>query len=281
MTLEQLIKEALEEDIGSGDITSNEFVPDNVSGTGVIVAKEKCIVCGTEVAKMVFQYFDNKLKVEIVIGDGKETNKGDVVMRVSGNARSILACERTALNFLAHLSGIATTTAHLVKKIGKKGTILLDTRKTTPLLRQLEKYAVVVGGGKNHRFGLYDQILIKDNHIFLGGGIKEILRKIDALKDKNKDIFIELEVSKLRELKAALKHDINRIMLDNFTPSMVKRAIELRRKLGRTDIEFELSGGINEKNIKHFVSLDVEYISSGSITHSAKAKDFSLEFQPL
>jgi nicotinate-nucleotide pyrophosphorylase (carboxylating) len=279
MTLKEIIREALREDIGSGDITSNLFVPPDVHARAFIVAKQSGVLSGASVAKQVFKQADSSLEVIVLVEDGRRIKKGEKIISISGRARSILMAERTALNFLSRMSGIATLTAKMVKSLEGRKTFLLDTRKTTPLLRALEKKAVRDGGGKNHRAGLYDKILIKDNHILAAGGIDNILKRIDEIRQKDEKIFIEIEVSNISQFKKAIKHKVDCIMLDNFSPAMVRKAVSLKEKMGQNSVKIELSGGINEQNIVKFASPGVDFISSGALTHSAPALDFSLELR--
>ena len=224
--IQELIKIALEEDLGTGDITSNLIIPEMKTGQGVIIAKEKGVMAGLEVAKSVFKQVDPKLVFKPFVQDGAEVKKEDKVALIQGKVKSILAAERTALNFLARLSGIATLTKDFVKKTKGTKVKLLDTRKTTPGLRLLEKYAVKIGGGENHRIGLYDMILIKDNHITSAGGISSALKKV--LMDK-KGFKIEIETKNLKEVKESLNFKVDRIMLDNFKLKDLKKAVKLIR----------------------------------------------------
>ncbi|MCX7770486.1 MAG: carboxylating nicotinate-nucleotide diphosphorylase [Proteobacteria bacterium] len=270
--LEEIVKRALDEDIGFGDITS-EIIDKNLDGSAYFLAKEDFVLCGVVVAKLVFQLYDSDLKVSFDCKDGEKIKKGQRVGTVIGRLRSILTCERVALNFLQRLSGISTFTSQIVEKVSKKGIIVLDTRKTTPLLRVLEKYAVRVGGGQNHRINLSDGILIKDNHIRACGGITKAVKQ--AKKVNRPLIKIGVEVKNINELREALDLEVDHILLDNMTPEMIKEAIKINS--GRTTLE--ISGGINLDNISEYAIEGIDYISLGSLTHSAKAVDISLEIE--
>jgi nicotinate-nucleotide pyrophosphorylase (carboxylating) len=272
--IQELIKIALEEDLGTGDITSNLIIPEEQKGQGVIIAKEKGLIAGIEVAKSVFKQIDPKLVFKPFVQDGAKVKKEDKVALIQGKVKSILAAERTALNFLARLSGIATLTKDFVKKTKGTKVKLLDTRKTTPGLRLLEKYAVKIGGGENHRIGLYDMILIKDNHITSAGGISSALKKV--LMDK-KGFKIEVETKNLKEVKESLNFKVNRIMLDNFKLKDLKKAVLLIRSKDKK-VEIEASGRVNLENVRKIALSGVDYISVGALTHSVKPLDLSLDF---
>lgn len=261
----KLVKEALKEDIGKGDITTRYLGIGNKIVHGKIIAKEKGIIAGIPIAKLAFKIVDPKVKFTQKYQDGQFISKGKVVAQLKGKACSILSAERTALNFLQHLSGIATLTAKFAKVF--RG--IYDTRKTIPLLRAFEKYAVRIGGGKNHRFGLDSAILIKDNHIRIAGSIKNPIANIR----KKINAPIEVEVKNFKELKEALESKADIIMLDNMNLGMIKKAV----KMIKNKAVIEVSGGVNLKNIKKLAKLGVDRISVGAITHSAKALDFSLE----
>jgi len=272
--IQELIKIALEEDLGTGDITSNLIIPEEQKGQGVIIAKEKGLIAGIEVAKSVFKQIDPKLVFKPFVQDGAKVKKEDKVALIQGKVKSILAAERTALNFLARLSGIATLTKDFVKKTKGTKVKLLDTRKTTPGLRLLEKYAVKIGGGENHRIGLYDMILVKDNHITSAGGISSALKKV--LMDK-KGFKIEVETKNLKEVKESLNFKVNRIMLDNFKLKDLKKAVLLIRSKDKK-VEIEASGRVNLENVRKIALSGVDYISVGALTHSVKPLDLSLDF---
>lgn len=269
-----IINMALAEDIGDGDHSTLACIPTAATGTAKMVAKDNGILCGTEIGKRVFQIVDSTLNVSILKHDGEHVSKGDIVMTVEGHSGSILTAERTALNFMQRLSGIATQTNALVKLIEGTGTKLLDTRKTTPNMRLLEKYAVACGGGTNHRIGLYDMIMLKDNHIDFAGGIEAAIDRTRAyLKEKGKDLKIEIEVRNLDELQQVLDHGgVDRIMLDNFDTDTLREAV---RRIGHR-FETEASGGITEQTIRSYAETGVDFISVGALTHHIKSLDLSL-----
>lgn len=235
-------------------------------------------MCGIEVAKIVFEEVDPRINFEIKMKDGEEFNPGMTIATIIGPAAGCLKAERTALNFLQKLSGIATLSRKFVKLIGDKIKIL-DTRKTTPGLRVLEKYAVRTGGGYNHRFGLYDMVLIKDNHIEIAGGITNAVNAVRA-NCKKKNLFIEVEVKTMEELKEAVALKVNRVMLDNMSIEQIEKAIDIVRSADKK-IEIEVSGGVNLDNVTNFKELDIDYISIGALTHSAPAIDIALKIKPL
>lgn len=270
--LEDIVKRALDEDIGFGDLTS-EIVDESLEGTAYFLAKEDFILCGVDVAKLVFQIYDDNLKVSFDCDDGESVKTGQRVGTVSGKLKSILTCERVALNFLQRLSGISTFTARVIDRIKNSSVSLLDTRKTTPLLRMLEKYAVRIGGGINHRLNLNDGILIKDNHIKACGGITKAVKQ--AKKIMRPLILIGVEVKTLEELKEALEVGAEHILLDNMSPEMIKEAV----KINNSKATLEVSGGINIENISSYVIDGISYISLGSLTYSARAVDISLEIE--
>ena len=274
MNIEDIINNALIEDVGEGDHTTLSTVPAHAVKHARMIAKQTGIVCGTEIAAKVFKTLDPDLTVEILRRDGESVVSGDVILRVSGSAQAILTGERTALNFIQRMSGIATKTHSLTKKVEGTKVKLLDTRKTTPLLRELEKYAVRCGGGDNHRFGLFDMILIKDNHVDFAGGIEAaILSANDYLATHDKQLQIEIEVRDFDELREALQTgNIHRIMLDNFTPEQIRTALTMID--GKYPVE--ASGGITEENIRQYAETDVDYISVGALTHHVKSLDISL-----
>lgn len=270
--IQKVVKTALKEDLGKGDITSELIIPEKRKGMGFIIAKEKGIIAGLEVAKSVFKQVDPGLVFKPLVSDGDKVRPGQKVALIQGKVKSILAGERTALNFLQRLSGIATLTGEFVRRIRGTRAKILDTRKTTPGLRLLEKYAVKKGGGKNHRQGLYDMILIKDNHIEAAGSIPLAIRK--ALRNK-KGLKIEVETRNFEEVKEALNFKIDRIMLDNFKPEDLKKAVKLIRSKNKK-VEIEASGRVNLKNVRKIALSGVDFISVGALTHSAKALDLSL-----
>lgn len=265
---------ALNEDIKEGDYSSLCCIDSSQTSRAELIAKQEGIICGIEIAKRVFELLDPKIEFTGFKEDGDKVEKGDRIFTVKGNAIGILSSERTALNYLQRLSGISSTTNIYVKAIEGTNTKLLDTRKTTPGLRLFEKYAVKIGGGYNHRMGLFDMIMLKDNHIDFAGGIENaITRANDYIRDNNLDIRIEIEVRNFNELKEVLSIGrVNRIMLDNFTPSDLKKAIEIID--GR--YETESSGGITLETIKDYAISGVDYISIGALTHNIKSLDLSL-----
>ncbi len=276
-SVKAIIKIALEEDIGKGDITTNSTIKKTAKAKALIRIKEQGVLCGIEVAEQVFKEHDKKIKFTKTKNDGDILEKGDIVAKVEGNARSILSCERIALNFLQRLSGVATTTKQYTEILKQYKTKLLDTRKTIPCYRLLEKYAVKTGGGVNHRIGLYDMYLIKDNHIKSCGSIGKAITK--AIKDKKiKKTKIEVETKNIDEVKEALMHDIDVIMLDNMSFDEIEIAVSLIKK-ANNKIKTEASGGININNIEEFAKIGVNFVSIGTaLTLSSKAIDFSLDF---
>lgn len=272
--LEELIAMALREDVGDGDHSTLACIPSTAIGKAKMVAKKPGILCGAEVGKKVFELVDPSLKVELLKNDGDALEVGDIVMRVSGPSGSILTAERTALNFMQRLSGIATQTNKMVRMLDGLHTRLLDTRKTTPNMRLLEKYAVKCGGGTNHRIGLYDMVMLKDNHVDFAGGIEQAIdRTHEYLKAKGKDLRIEIEVRNLDELERVMQHGgVDRIMLDNFDVPTLKQAVA--RIGGR--YETEASGGITEETLRSYAESNVDFISVGALTHHIKSLDLSL-----
>lgn len=275
MTIDEIIKQALIEDIREGDHSSLSTIPSTAKGKAQLLVKEEGVIAGIDIAKQVFFNVDPQLIFTQNIKDGDKVKLGDVVFEVEGSSISILSAERLALNFMQRMSGIATTTAIYVDKIGNSGTKLLDTRKTTPVLRELEKMAVKLGGGENHRMGLYDMIMIKDNHIDFAGGIEQAINACKAyLKTNNLDLKIEIEVRDFVELNQVLeKGSIHRIMLDNFSVENMRKAVDLIG--GR--YETEASGGITLETIGGYASTGVDYISVGALTHHIKSLDLSLK----
>ena len=268
------ISAALREDIGQGDITTDFFVPETLHATGRIIVRENAIVAGTGAAAEVFRRVDPSIDIQVVRRDGDEGVAGDLIIEVRGLARSILKAERVALNFLQRLCGIATFTRQFVDAAGNHSAKILDTRKTTPGLRVLEKAAVVAGGGVNHRFGLYDMVLVKDNHLATLGGLSSFAARIHQLRKDRPNIRIEVEADDLEQARAFIEVDgIDVILLDNMTPAQMREAIALRK--GK--IQFEASGGITLKNVKRIAATGVDYISIGGITNAARAIDLALE----
>lgn len=273
--LKDFLKRVLKEDIGDGDHTSLATIPEDAIGKAQLLVKENGVAAGVDVAVEIFKLYDKNLKVEVLIKDGTPIKKGDKILIVEGSSRSILTIERTVLNIMQRMSGIATKTRTLADTIKPTKAKLLDTRKTTPNMRFLEKQAVLIGGGFNHRFGLYDMMMIKDNHIDFAGGIPQAIDKAKAYLKKNKlNLKIEIEVRDLNELDQVLLHGgVNRIMLDNFTPANIEKAVN---KI-KGQYETEASGGINESNILEYALTGVDYISVGTLTHSVKSLDLSLK----
>ncbi len=274
MTIDKIIELALAEDLGDGDHTSLATIPADTKGEAVLVAKEHGILAGVSVAEKVFKKLDAKVKFDFLKVDGQFIQPGDVVFTVSGNARSLLSAERTALNFIQRMSGIATFTNKVVQKLNGLNTKVLDTRKTTPCNRIIEKLAVKTGGGYNHRFGLFDMIMIKDNHIDFSGSIQNAIRAAKSyLADSSKDLKIEIEVRNFNELdEVLLEGGVDRIMLDNFKPVDLRLAVQVIN--GR--YETEASGGINLDNIREYAETGVGFISVGALTHQIKSLDLSL-----
>ena len=272
--LDELILSALREDIGDGDHSTLACIPHQYKGKAKMVAKADGIICGIEVGKRVFELVDSETKITPLMKDGDRIKKGDLIMTVEGSSASILTAERTALNFMQRLSGIASQTNYMVGMLEGLHTRLLDTRKTTPNMRLLEKYAVKTGGGTNHRIGLYDMIMLKDNHIDFAGGIPQAIERTHQyLKEKGKDLKIEIEVRNMDELEEVLKiGGVHRIMLDNFGPEMLKTAVE--RIAGK--YETEASGGITQETLRKYAETGVDFISVGALTHHIKSLDISL-----
>ncbi len=268
------ILSALREDVGEGDHSSLACIPEGTQNKAKMIAKEDCVICGMEVAELVFELVDSSLRFTPLAKDGQRVAKGDVIFRVEGSAVAILTAERTVLNYMQRLSGIATTTASYTDLVRGTSARLLDTRKTTPSMRLLEKYAVKTGGGTNHRMGLYDMVMLKDNHIDFAGGIEQAIdRTREYLSKKGLDIKIEIEVRDFSELERVLsKGGVDRIMLDNFTPEDTRRAVELIAHR----YEVESSGGITAQNIAAYAQSGVDFISVGALTHQIRSVDLSL-----
>ena len=275
MNINDLIKAALAEDIGDGDHSSLATIPENAIGKAHLLIKEEGIVAGIDIAEKVFHFVDSEITFEKFIEDGSPVKVGDIVFQVSGKSSSLLTAERLALNYMQRMSGIATKTNYYVNLLNGLNTKVLDTRKTTPLMRELEKRSVKLGGGENHRFGLYDMIMIKDNHIDFAGGISQAIEATHKyLKKNNKELKIEIEVRDFDELKQVLDFgEINRIMLDNFTPDNIRKALQLIDH----KYETEASGGITEKTIRAYAETGVDYISVGALTHHIRSLDMSLK----
>ncbi len=275
--IRKLIEAAFYEDIPFCDITSEFLISDNAVGRAYFLAKKDLIVCGKPVVEEVFNFIDPEIKIDWQVKEGEEVKAYTKLGFVEGLIKSILKAERIALNFFQHLSGIATYTRVIVKKIEPYHTTLLDTRKTLPGWKMLQKYAVKVGGGQNHRFSLSDGILIKDNHIKALGGIKEVFNRLKKLPHYLK---VEIEVKSLEELEIILKSKapIDIVLLDNFSLEDIKKAISLIKKY-KSNIKTEVSGGITLENVENYAKLGIDYISSGALTHSVKAVDISLKLE--
>lgn len=272
MRLDDIILQAIEEDLGNGDITTNYLDLARSNAVAFMISKGEGIIAGVEIAIRVFKLLDSELKTTVYRKDGDWVKPYDEILRIEGNPASILKAERTALNFIQRLSGIATKTSNLVKIIEHTNAKILDTRKTTPLMRRLEKYAVRIGGGFNHRIGLYDMILIKENHIRAVGGITEAVSRV---KQNNTTYKIEVEVTNLHELAEAMVAGVDRVMLDNMDIKTIKQAV----KKYKNKVELEVSGGINEDNIKLYAETGIDFVSIGALTHSVKSLDISLLFK--
>ncbi|TSJ39886.1 carboxylating nicotinate-nucleotide diphosphorylase [Fluviicola chungangensis] len=272
---DEIIKNALQEDLGDGDHSSLACIPANASGTAKLLVKDTGILAGVEVARKVCELVDSNLVFEELLTDGTPVKPGDIAFYLKGNARSILAAERTLLNFMQRMSGIATQTKSYVDLLKGTQTNLLDTRKTTPGIRYMEKWAVRIGGGMNHRFALYDMIMLKDNHVDFAGGIKQAIQRTqEYLRSTGKTLKVEIEVRNLKELDEVLETGmVDRIMLDNFTPELLKEAID--KIAGR--YETEASGGITRQTIRSFAETGVDFISVGALTHSFASLDMSLK----
>ncbi len=273
--LDDFIRRALAEDIGDGDHTTLSTVPASAHGKARLLVKEKGILAGAEIAKRVFEIVDPALVFTPVLSDGTPINPGDIAFYIEGSSRSITIGERLALNIMQRMSGIATKTHFIQSLMAGTKCKLLDTRKTTPGFRYFEKLAVKIGGGENHRFGLYDMILVKDNHIDYAGGIPQALQQIKSyLSEKGKDLKVEVEARNIDEVKLILEQNIAfRILLDNFTPTQIREAVDF---IGGK-VETEASGGINEKTVRDYALAGVDYISMGALTHQIESLDLSLK----
>jgi nicotinate-nucleotide pyrophosphorylase (carboxylating) len=272
----EIVDFALREDLGDGDHTSLATVPENATGRAKLLVKDHGILAGVDLARIIFERIDPSLKLEVLIEDGAKVKHGDIAFHVEGSSRSILSSERLVLNFMQRMSGIATKTYELAHLIDDLPTQLLDTRKTTPCVRLMEKWAVLIGGGNNHRFALYDMIMIKDNHVDYAGGIENAITRTNAyLKEKSKDLRIEIETRNLDEVKEVIRvGQVDRIMLDNFNPALISEALAL---IDTSKYETEASGGINETTLRAYAETGVDFISSGALTHSYQSLDLSLK----
>jgi nicotinate-nucleotide pyrophosphorylase (carboxylating) len=273
--IELIITNAIREDVGDGDHSSLSCIPASAQGKAKLLVKDEGIIAGVEFAKQVFNYVDADMKVETLIEDGSRVKYGDIVFYVTGASQSILKAERLVLNAMQRMSAIATKTRQFVDLLEGTGTKVLDTRKTTPGIRAIEKWAVKIGGGENHRFALYDMIMLKDNHIDFAGGITKAIQKTKQyLKDTNRDLKIIVEARDLNEIKEILKTEgVYRILIDNFNYEDTKTAVKL---IGDQCLT-ESSGGINEKTIRDYALCGVDFISSGALTHSVYNMDLSLK----
>jgi nicotinate-nucleotide pyrophosphorylase (carboxylating) len=287
-----LVKFALSEDMGTGDVTTLNAVPSNVGARAVIMAKAPGVISGLEIAQMTFREVDPKLQFKALLSDGATVEAGAVLAKITGSAASIMTAERTALNFMMHMSGVATLASRFVAAVAGTGAIILDTRKTTPGLRFLEKYAVQCGGGQNHRLALWDMYLVKDNHIRAAKGVTQA---IDAILRTRRDLLLEVEVESDDQLQEALRPEVDRILVDNRSVAEVRRAVETvdrwcaahpsdsprKRPAARRWPEIEVSGGITLARARAYAETGVDYLSVGAITHSAPALDLSLEIEEL
>jgi nicotinate-nucleotide pyrophosphorylase (carboxylating) len=273
--INEIIDRALQEDIGEGDHSTLSCVPENATGKAELIIKEDGILAGVELALMIFHRFDPALEIQVFLKDGQQVKKGEIAFVVKGSSRSILCTERLVLNFMQRMSGIATQTNKIVQLISGTNTKLLDTRKTTPGIRYMEKWAVRIGGGYNHRFALYDMIMLKDNHIDYAGGIGPAIDRANDYLFKNElDLKIEIEVRDKSELLQVLeKGNVDRIMLDNFTPDEIREVLPLIPE----KYETEASGGITLETIRSYAETGIQFISVGALTHSVKSLDMSLK----
>ena len=273
--IDELILNALKEDVGEGDHSSLACIGDKEEGIARLEVREAGIIAGIDVARRIFELFDSSLKLEVFVRDGSSVKPGDIAFIVKGAARSILTTERLVLNIMQRMSGIATQTNRMVKMIAHTNATLIDTRKTTPNFRLFEKQAVLIGGGGNHRFGLYDMVMIKDNHIDFAGGVAEaIAATSNYLKSKRKKLSIEIEVRNKEELTEVIRvGGVDRIMLDNFSPTEIKKALQVIPKIYET----EASGGISQSTIVAYAETGVDFISVGELTHSVKSLDLGLK----
>jgi nicotinate-nucleotide pyrophosphorylase (carboxylating) len=275
--IDDLLTLAFAEDVGDGDHTTLSTIPADEMGRQQLIVKEEGILAGVDIARKVFDKFDKSLKMEVFINDGAHVKPGDIAFVVEGPVRSLLQTERIMLNIMQRMSGIATTTAKYQSQLEGTGARVLDTRKTTPGMRMLEKMAVKIGGGTNHRIGLFDMILIKDNHVDFAGGIAQAVNAAKQYcKQNNKNLKIELEVRNTQEIDEALAAGVDRIMLDNFTPERTKEAVKHIREKNAA-VEIESSGGITYDTLRAYGECGVDFISVGALTHSVKGLDMSFK----
>ncbi|MBP5400108.1 MAG: carboxylating nicotinate-nucleotide diphosphorylase [Bacteroidales bacterium] len=277
MTREEIIRQSILEDVGDGDHSSLSCIDKSHQGSMQLLVKEDGIIAGIEVAKEVLAIIDPEIKMEQFLHDGDSVRKGDIAFILTGSVQSMLTAERTVLNFMQRMSGIATETHRYVKMVEGTKTTILDTRKTTPNMRYFEKYAVKVGGAENHRFGLFDMIMLKDNHIDFAGGIEQAIdRARNYLKENNLNLKIEIETRSLDDVRRVMAHGgVDRIMLDNFTPDLIREAV----KIIGGKYETEASGGITDQTLRQYAETGVDYISVGALTHHIKSLDLSLKFR--
>ena len=273
--IDLIIANAIREDVGDGDHSSIACIPEDAEGKAKLLVKDTGTIAGVEFASLVFNHVDPEMEMEVRIADGEKVNYGDIAFYISGRSRSILLAERLVLNAMQRMSAIATKTRYFADLLEGTGTQILDTRKTTPGIRALEKWAVKIGGGENHRFALYDMIMLKDNHIDFAGGIPEAIRKTHTyLKENKKDLKIIVEARNLDEVRQILSEEgVHRILLDNFSYEDTRKAVEMIGSKCQT----ESSGGINENTIVQYAACGVNYISSGALTHSVYNMDLSLK----
>ena len=273
--IDLIIQNSIREDVGDGDHSSLACIPADARGRVKLLVKDQCIIAGVEFARQVFEYLNDDTRIDVRIEDGQPANYGDIAFYVEGNTQTLLKAERLVLNAMQRMSAIASKTHEYVKMLEGTGTKILDTRKTTPGIRALEKWAVAIGGGENHRFALYDMIMLKDNHIDFAGGLSKAIEKTKSyLKENDKDLKIIVESRNLEEVKEILKHEgIYRILLDNFSLEDTRKAVDV---IGDQCLT-ESSGGMNEKNIRSYAECGVNYISTGALTHSVYNKDLSLK----
>ncbi|MFN9026820.1 MAG: carboxylating nicotinate-nucleotide diphosphorylase [Akkermansiaceae bacterium] len=276
----ELIKMALEEDIGEGDVTSAYFIPEERMARAFLTVRREGVVSGAAIAKKVFLEVDPTLDVQVMVEDGSRVGEGAMLMKVEGKARSILTAERTALNFMQCLSGVATLTARYVDEVKHTRAQILDTRKTTPGYRILEKKAVLDGGGTNHRMGLYDRAMVKDNHLAAEGGLEELQASIRLLKSEKPNVQVELEADRLEQVAEFLKLEgVDYILLDNMSLEDMRKAVAMRDD--NSKVFLEASGGVNLDTVRDIAETGVDFISVGALTHSAPALDIGLDFVSL
>ena len=267
-----LVEAALAEDIGDGDVTTSALVPEGAVATAVMFAREPLVMAGVELAMAVFQQVDQRIEFGIEVFDGQQAALGQTLVRVQGPARALLIAERTALNFIQRLAGVATLTAQFVEEVAGTGVTILDTRKTTPGWRALEKYAVACGGGSNHRIGLFDQVMIKDNHLVALDG--DIVQAVALAREASPGLKIEVEVDTLEQVRAALQARADIILLDNMEVEELRASVELINSCTKT----EASGGVTLETVREIAETGVDFISIGALTHSAPSVDIALEF---